>query len=125
MGILDLAKRDIEQITTNLDGFAVNMTFVTPDEQTTAEIKGTTAKHNLGFDTEGLPVSEINANVSVSEETFIKAGYPVRDGDNRVSLLNHRVTVKDSSGADNDFVVREQFPDETIGLIVLVLNYRE
>jgi hypothetical protein len=122
MGLLDFANRDIKDITTNSDGFAVTMILTTPDGQTSAEVKGLSAKHNLGLDSEGLIKSETNVHVSLSEKTLTDAGFTVRDAEGRVDLENYRVTVADSSGVDYDYVVREQFPDSTIGLIVLLLN---
>jgi hypothetical protein len=39
-----------------------------------------------------------------------------------VALQGHKVAVADSTGVVKNYVVREQYPDETIGLIVLILG---
>jgi hypothetical protein len=48
--------------------------------------------------------------------------YPVRSSSGIVNLAGHKVTVADSTGASVTYVVREWMPDETIGLILMILG---
>jgi len=120
-GIIDMAKADIEQITGDLNGWGKSMTFTAPNSAT-ATVTGTTARHHQSFDTDGVKVSSRNIHVSVSEKQFTDNSYPVRNGQGDVALQGHRVAVADSTGTVKQYVVREQYPDETIGLIVLILG---
>lgn len=121
MSLLDQAKADIEQITTNTDEWARTMVFTAPDSST-AQVRGTHAKHHLSVDSDGVPVNSRNAHVSVAEQEFIDAGYTIRNSEGKVSLKDHTVTVKDSTGNDVTYIIREWYPDETIGLIVCILG---
>jgi hypothetical protein len=123
-GIVDMAKADIEKITGDINGYGKSMTFTsnvgTPPA--TATVIGTTARHHQSFDTDGVKVSSRNIHVSVAEKQFIAAGYPIRNVNGDVAIQGHRVAVADSTGTVKNYVVREQYPDETIGLIVLILG---
>lgn len=119
MSILDRAKADIKKITGNSNEFARVMTFVAPDESTITT-KGLHSKHHVGIDNEGNLVNSKTAYVSVSEENL--TGYPVRNAAGEVYLKFHKVTVKDSTGTEKTYQISEWFPDETIGLIVCILQ---
>lgn len=122
MGLLDQVRADIKQITGNTDEFAVGATFVAPapgNETMTIPVIHT--KHHLGIDTEGRPKNTKNAHLSFAESEA-PAEYPIRNASGEVSLYGHHVTVKDSTGTDRQYMIREWFPDETLGLIVCTLG---
>jgi len=121
MNLIDQAKADIEQITSNLNEFAVEIIFTSPTEQT-ATISGLHTKIHLGVDTDGLAVNSKKAHISFSEKFLTDASYPVRNSSGEVNLRNHRVSVKDSTGNLKNYTVKEIFPDETIGLITCMLD---
>ena len=121
MNLIDQAKADIEQITSNLNEFAVEIIFTSPTEQT-ATISGLHTKIHLGVDTDGLAVNSKKSHISFSEKFLIDASYPVRNSSGEVNLRNHRVAVKDSPGNLKNYTVKEIFPDETIGLITCMLD---
>lgn len=121
MNLIDQAKADIEQITSNMDDFAVEIIFTAPNEQT-ATISGLHTKIHLGVDTDGLPVNSKKAHISISEKFLTDAGYPVRNASGEVNLRNHLVSVKDSTGTAKTYRVMEIFPDETIGLITCMVG---
>lgn len=119
MSLIDKAKADIKRITSNSKEFARSMTFTAPTDETITT-KGLHSKHYIGIDSEGNPVNAKTAYVSVSEENL--AGYPVRNADGEVDLKGHRVSVVDSTGTTKEYYINEFFPDETIGLIVCILQ---
>lgn len=125
MGLIDQAKKDIEQITSNLDGFGVEMTLTAPTSQSIT-IKGLHKKHHLGIDPEkGVAVNTKTASVSFSEKFLTDQGYPVRNSKGVVDLKKHLVDVKDSTGNSEKYIIEQWFPDETIGLIVCILGTYE
>lgn len=120
MGLIDRAKADIKTIIENTSDFGVQMAFVSPANDT-ATVMGLHTKHRISISPEGVPINARNAHVSVSEASLTALGYPVREN-GEVKLSNHRVTVKDSTGEDKTYVIKEWFPDETIGMIVCILG---
>ncbi len=122
MGLIDIIKQDIEEITSDLDGFAKAAVMIAPNGFT-AEVNLIHTKHHLGFDSQsGRDVNFKNAHVSVSEKFLTDKNYPVRNSSGAVNLAGHKVTVADSTGASVTYVVREWMPDETIGLILMILG---
>ncbi|MBL4810566.1 MAG: hypothetical protein JKY43_10980 [Phycisphaerales bacterium] len=120
MGLIDQAKKDIEQITSNLSDFGVQLTLTAPGSEI-ASVIGIHAKHHTGFDAEGFPVNSKIASVAISEQFLLDQGYPTRIN-GEVNLKKHIVKAKDSTGIEQIYVIREFFPDETIGLIVCILG---
>jgi hypothetical protein len=124
MGLIEQAKQDFAAITSSLDGFGREMLLRAPDGQT-ALIVGLHSKHHLGINTEGARVNSKNAHISFSETVLLAANptYPVRTGDKmEVNLRKHRVTVKDSTEVDKEYIISEMFPSETVGFIVCILS---
>jgi len=126
MGLIDVANKDIRKITADLNGWGV-VIVLTALDLTSATINGLHTKHHLGIDTDGNPVNTKNAHISFSEQELIDAEptYPIRNANDEVDLRNHKVLVKDSTGVDKSYVIREWMPDETIGLIVCILGDHE
>lgn len=121
MGLIEQAKRDLEQITGNTNEFGVPMTLIAPNS-TTLAIVGIHAKHHTGFDEQGFPVNSKIASIAISEKQLTDASYPVRDANGEVNLRRHKVRAYDSTGIENEYMIDEFFPDETIGLIVCILK---
>lgn len=122
MGILDLAKQDWKDLSSNTDsGFGVALSFEAPTGET-ADVAGLRTKHHLKVDTDGAAVNSKTIYVSVSEKLLTDLDYPVRNNAKEVDLKNHLVTLKDSTGESSTYIVREWFPDETIGVILMLLN---
>lgn len=121
MSLLDQIRLDIEQITSNDQEFAVSATF-TDLSGGTATINVIHSKHHMAQDTQGIRVNSKNAHISFAENNLTADGYTVRNAAGEVAMINHRVTVKDSTGIDKDYVIREAYPDEMVGLIVCILG---
>lgn len=119
MGLIDQAKADIQQITSDLNGFGVSMTLLHPDGSTIT-IVGLHTKHHTSIDTDGNPINGKNAHIGFSEGLLV--GYNVRNANGEVSLKGHVVTVNDSTETPKSYVIREWFPDETIGYISCILG---
>jgi hypothetical protein len=121
MSLLDAAKADIEQITSDPDGFTRPMTFIAPSGENAA-VRGLYSEHHLSVDNEGRPVNSKNAHVSVAEKVLTDLNYPVRIN-GEVNLSKHlvRVTVN-AQGNQIVYGIREWFPSRTVGLITCLLE---
>jgi hypothetical protein len=125
MSLRDLARQDIEDITSNLNEFGLEITFTAPNDQE-AVVVGTEAKIHMAIDFEtGKEVSAQKASVTIAEKFFIDAGYPVRNAAGSVSMKKHKVDYIDSTGTTCNFEVVDTFPDETVGVIVFYLAERK
>ncbi|KKN55733.1 hypothetical protein LCGC14_0579430 [marine sediment metagenome] len=120
MGLIEQAKSDIKDITSNPDEFGVSITLTAPTGEI-ATLNGLHSKHHMSVNTDGIMINSKNAHISVSEDLLIAQNYPVRK-DGEVKLNDHKVSVKDSTGISKNYVIREGFPDETIGLITCILG---
>jgi hypothetical protein len=121
MGLMDQAKADIKQITSNAEEFGKEITLTAPDDSV-ATVIGLHTKHHLGVDTDGNRINTKNAHISVSESLLTDQSYPVRGSDGEVSLKNHKVSVSDSTGTFCTYRIKETYPNESTGLIVCILS---
>jgi len=123
--LFDLVKRDAKRFVTS-GGYEVDIEMKTPDNTLTINITGWAVKHHISFDSDGNQVNTKNARATVDEALLSSLSYPVRNAQQEVSLRNHKVSFKDSSGVVKTYLVRENFPDENVGVIVLILvDYKE
>lgn len=119
----DLIKRDAKWVV-NQGGFEHPMTITNPDKSVSLSLTGLASKHHISFDSDGNQVNTKGIFVTVDEQVLQDAGYPVRNSRSEVALLNHVVAYADSTGVVKSYVVRENYPDETLGIILLILgNY--
>lgn len=121
MSLITQAREDLKDIIENSEEFGVALVFTSPDGDTAAVV-GLHARHHKSIDPDtGAPINSRVAHVSVMENALDALGYPVRT-DGEVNLRNHKVTAADSTGTEHTYTVREWFPDETLGMIVLILG---
>lgn len=123
MSILDLARKDWQSITSDLAGFGVSLDLEAPNAETVTVV-GLATKHHIGIDTDGNLVNTKNAHCSFSEALLLEnnPSYPLRGTDGEVALQGHKLTYADSTGGNKVYVIREWFPDETVGMVVCILE---
>lgn len=119
--LMQLARRDSKFFVTS-GGFEESITITTPSRDKTISLTGFATKHFINFDSDGNPINSKNVHICIDESVLVTQGYPVRNAKTEVSLLNHIVTYPDSTGIVKKYIIRENFPDETLGLIVCILN---
>jgi hypothetical protein len=119
--ILDMARKSAKRAVTK-SGFQEVITLRNPDNSIEVEVNGLASKHWINFDTDGSSVNSKNAHICISEDDLTELNYPVRSLNNEVNLFNHKVIVKDSTKTDKNYIIKETFPDETLGLIVCILS---
>ena len=103
-------------------GFSVDIELTTPDKLTSYETSGLATKHHISINSEGLPINSKNAHVLLDEKELTELGIQVRDLNGEVKLINYFVKVKDSSDVLREYVISENLPNETIGMIVCILS---
>ena len=119
--LLNKARRDSKKYVTK-GGFQENIILETINGLVRIETTGFVSKHWINYDTDGSAVNSKNAHICLDEEQLVLLNYPVRNSQNEVHLYNHRVFTNDSSGVEKSYVIKEWFPDETLGLIVCILS---
>lgn len=120
-GLLNKARRDSKKYITK-GGFEENISLQTANGLISIETTGFVSKHHINFGTDGSAINAKNAHICISEEELVLKAYPVRNFQNEVYLLNHKVLAEDSSGVVKKYIIKEWFPDETLGLIVCILS---
>lgn len=134
MGLVDDMINDAAEITANESDFGVEI-LLTSETNETATVNGFTAKVNIkeyNPSSDQFVMSQ-KVSVVVHENNILNANsnYPVRISDTsskfyrEVSMRDHLVSVKDSSGILKNYIVAENHPDETLGLITLILNNKD
>lgn len=133
MGLSEQAILDNAQFSGDASsGFGIAIYMQAPTGET-ATFNGFSTKHYLSIDGEGNPVSSKKASVAFNELNLISANalYPIRISDpadphyQAVKLKDHLVNVMDSTGVIKNYISRQWFPDEKLGMIVIILeDYR-
>lgn len=124
MSILDQARKDTKQIMTDaLKGFAFPVTL-TDTQAETATVDALGTKHHLKVSQEGLPTNSRTASVQVHIDTIheVNSSYSFRNGAGEIDFMGHEVQFTDSFGVTSTYKVEEQFPDDHLGLVVLILG---
>ncbi len=123
--LLQLAREDAKFFVTQA-GFQEEIILMTPTRDMQLSLTGFASKHWLSHDTDGLSVNAKNVHVTIDESVLVANGYQTRNSKGEISLTRHIVSFPDSTGISKDYVVREVYPNETLGLIVMILNdYKE
>ena len=117
---MDQIRLDVQKITSDLNDFPVPITMIAPTGETLV-LTAIHTKHHLGIDTDGNIINSKKASIAFSEALLLPP-YPVRNVNEEVDLEGHKVIAKDSTGVDKTYSVQQQFPDEMIGLLVLILE---
>ena len=119
--LFDLVKRDAKRYV-NAGGYQVDITMLTPDKSKTINITGWAVKHVISFDSDGNQVNTKISRVTIDEDVLLANDINVRNAKGEIALLNYKVKFVDSSGVLRGYNVREQLPDQNLGLIMLILE---
>lgn len=123
MGLIEQAKADIEQITSDPDEWAVRLRFTSRLTGISADVYGLHTKHHYGFNLDTQkPFNAKNAHCSTSEGPLTLLGYPVRNSDREVQMKGDKVDATDIAGNTWTYVIDECVPDETVGLLLFILG---
>jgi hypothetical protein len=117
---LERAITDWKRFTLN-GGFEVDITL-TPPVGDPVSVKGLGTKHHNSVGTDGLPINSKNVHISLIESDLTEKGITVRDVNGEVNLRNYLANFIDSSGVLKNYIIKETFPDETVGVITCILG---
>lgn len=121
--IMTMARADAQRILSG-GGFETALTLVR--DTVTTIVNGLAPVHHLAFDTDGQPVNSKVAHVTISEADLLAAGFTVRNTSNEVAMRTVLISFADSAGIVRTYTVKENYADETLGVIVLNLgNYAQ
>ena len=120
--MIETAQAAVKRIRADPNGFTKSIQFTAADGITTATIRGMSSVIHLGVDNQGEFVNTRKAHISFSESSLSDVGYPVRDSNDVLILKGNRVGVVDSTGVVEQYVIREIYPDEALGLLVCMLG---
>lgn len=120
MSTLERARKAIERITGNTNGFAVELTFIAPTNET-ADIAGTFRKIKMKINEFGVlvPSNTTNASVTIAESALTAQDYPTRKADGKCDFKGHKVTLESIT-----YIIEQWMNDDTLGSVVCILgNY--
>ncbi len=121
MGLIDQARADIKDITSNSNDFGVSGEFIAPSGDV-AVCNCIHTKHYMAFTAEGEMINSKKASIAVAESSLTDLNYPTRNTTGEVHFEFHKVNIADSTGIVKNYIASEWFPDENVGLIVLILG---
>lgn len=126
MSLVERSRRDMQSITSKMSDFAVPAIFTDLSSEV-AEVNVIHTKHNLGYTPEGVEMNVRTSSIAVSNTKVLEANadYSFLNAKSDVTYLGHSVTVPDSNGIQRNYIVSENYPDENLGLTVLILGQKD
>lgn len=120
MSLLDTARMDAKNIVQG--EFSSPCTITNPQRSVSVSLSALATKHHIIINPEtGQPVNAKNAHICLSETKLNELGYITRVN-GEVSLVGHFINVSDSTGIVKKYKISETWPNETLGLIVCILQ---
>lgn len=120
--MIETAAASVKRIRQDPNGFTKSIQFTSNDGLTTVTIRGMASVIHLGVDNQGEFVNTRKAHISIVESSLTDVGFPTRDSNGALTLKGNRVNVVDSTGNVEQYVIREVYPDEAMGLMVCILG---
>lgn len=120
MSLLDTARMDAKNIVQG--EFSSPCTITNPQRSVSVSLSALATKHHIIINPEtGQPINAKNAHICLSETKLNELGYITRVN-GEVSLVGHFINVSDSTGIVKKYKISETWPNETLGLIVCILQ---
>lgn len=120
MSIYEMAIRDWKKFSQQREA-----TFIDADGvEATVQAMPTSHWMSLG-NSDGVDVDTKNAHIAVSEKLLTDEGYTTRNASGEISMLGHVVKWKDARGVEGVYTVRQTYPSNTVGIIVIILEDHE
>jgi len=124
MSILLRARADWERFSQS--AFDLDITMKVSDEAgaETVTIKALLTRIAVTIETDGQDVIGDKFRLTFSENLVNTTNplYPIRNSDGLVAMNNHRVNGPDSTGVIHDLVIKNVYPDSTVGMIICDLS---
>jgi hypothetical protein len=119
--LLQQARKDARKFLGS-GGFEEDIILSNPTKTKTLNLKGFHSKHFISFDSDGNQINSKNAHILISEKDLIESDYPYRNQKTKnIDLYKHRIEAVDQNGELKKYVINENYPSETFGLIICIL----
>lgn len=120
--LLQAARADAAKIATS-GGFTVSAIITTPDNVTSLAVTGLGTGTWMAFDDlrQGKVVNSTSDSFNIPVTQLIAGNYPYLVN-GRINLLKHKIIVSDGAGMAGTFIIAEQHPNTTLGLVVCTLG---
>lgn len=125
MGLMQMAAKLTEQVTTSVGGFAAPVIFSVTNGITinTKICNAVPTLHGLYVDENGIAKVSPTSRIMVSELALMAVNYPTRDTNKKLVLKDNAVTFTDDiTGAQVTFVIRMAIGNDKTGLISCTLG---
>lgn len=120
MNILTQAKADWERFSQS--AFELDCIFKVDDtpgaETATIQVLKTDISVDIESDGQDLIGSKVRLTFSENLLKTTNPAYPIRNSDNLVAIKGQRISVVDSTGTLKEYVIKNVYPDSTVGMIV-------
>jgi hypothetical protein len=105
----------------------LDITLTSPGATETATFKGIGTNNAITFESDGQDVIGHIVHIGFHEEALldINPAYPIRNADGKVQMDKHRVSFIDHRGVLRNYIVKNWYPDETVGMIMCDCNEYE
>ena len=117
--IYDEARSDFKDV---INSEGVECTFTPSGSVDSLNIRGLFASHHNSINTDGVPINAKTTRLTIIEKDLTDHDYVTRNSKGYVSMKDHKVSFIDASGVLQYFIVNEVFPDNTLGVITLILG---
>ena len=116
MSIIDMIREDVGKITSDLSNFALPATIYYGEGEIAKDISVIHTHHRFNVDTDGNPINQMNAHVSISFKELEDKEIPYKSGSGHVNLRNTPIYVDGKW-----FRISECWPSETMQLLSCIL----
>jgi hypothetical protein len=118
MSLFDDARSDALDMLADMDPVELK----TPDGDVAVTVPAMGVRHHMKMADSGNITNSLVARITVHEDALLAAGYTVRNTKGEVALVNHKVTWTDNRNVTATYIVREQWPNDELGVILLILG---
>lgn len=115
-----MAKNDAQFINTRSEDFAIDAT-ITAKDGTVFTGKLIKNNHTTSYNEIGQKVNVRTTNVCVGCAALIEENFPFKNSGGEVAMIGYVIEFIDAFGTSKKHMVAEQYPDDDLGIIVLIL----
>lgn len=91
-------------------------------DRVVVEIRGLAYITHLALDTDGNVIASKKAHCHIIEADLVEKGLSIRGANGHIDARNLKITFTDANGTAATRLVKTAIPDETIGLVGLILG---
>lgn len=125
--ILDLARQQLSRHTKDENSWSIPISFTSANGLQTASVVGVSSKQSMYMDITNYQFQNKNAHIRIVTKDIVDANpmFPIRNIYGEIDMNGCIANCKDSSDNTIKYKVVQTLPNETLGVIILLLNYCE